>query len=436
MKKIISFVIVFVLSALCLPLSFTAGAEDRITVTDVKILSIAGAAAENYFGAQLDATSESYIFKSAATEKNIDRLIHYAILQANAFEDELKEFFTQEKSTADIPVSRLTPLIASAFGEGFKIDFNLSAHFNKNDNVYTVAKPEALPEKSLSKCQKTGSLYEFVAKGEDKNEYFFTASLSGENLRLISVERAIIRFSIARPPKSLYKVGEQFDPADGKIEVAYSDGENSHLIDITPQMVSGFSSETPGKKAIWIWYQHLRTNFEITVVEEPSPSQPSEPENPSDSQPPVSSSENSVQQIPADSNNRLSILTIDKGTLSPLFSSTVYSYTVTVDYSVKRLKINAASESDKATVEVRNKDLAPGKITEIEIFVTAEDGSVQTYILKVSRADKSGNYPTEPDSISLPLWAKILATAVVAAALGTGGYFLWRYLKKPKSDNV
>lgn len=79
------------------------------------------------------------------------------------------------------------------------------------------------------------------------------------------------------------------------------------------------------------------------------------------------------------SDNDLSNLTIDSGTLSPSFDSSKTQYTVNLPKETKELTINATAKHPKAKISGIGKiNLKPGN-NRIDITVTAENGSKKTY---------------------------------------------------------
>ncbi len=73
------------------------------------------------------------------------------------------------------------------------------------------------------------------------------------------------------------------------------------------------------------------------------------------------------------------------------FSPSLFSYTVTVPYSVTAVTVEAVKNDNNATVSIQgDKKLSVGE-NKIIITVTAQDGSVQTYTINVTRTAASGN---------------------------------------------
>ncbi|WP_459195422.1 cadherin-like beta sandwich domain-containing protein, partial [Wukongibacter baidiensis] len=91
----------------------------------------------------------------------------------------------------------------------------------------------------------------------------------------------------------------------------------------------------------------------------------------------------------------LSDLSISSGSLSPVFDSATTEYSASVTYSTTSVDITPTVNDSKATVTVEGKDVTSGKSenislnvgdNEINIVVTAEDGSTTQTIVKVTRA--------------------------------------------------
>lgn len=85
-------------------------------------------------------------------------------------------------------------------------------------------------------------------------------------------------------------------------------------------------------------------------------------------------------------NSKLSSLEIAEGVISPEFSNTITDYTISIPNSVTKLSISAVADSSRATVKITgNEELQIGD-NNIEIIVTAEDGSKTTYKILAKRA--------------------------------------------------
>jgi len=94
-------------------------------------------------------------------------------------------------------------------------------------------------------------------------------------------------------------------------------------------------------------------------------------------------------------------LRVNRGSLSPNFSSDTYTYDVTVGSSVDRIRIQPTTNHSAATVRVNGEtvssgsmsraiDLEVGTTTRIPVVVTAEDGSsTKTYTIDVERSAHS-----------------------------------------------
>ena len=87
------------------------------------------------------------------------------------------------------------------------------------------------------------------------------------------------------------------------------------------------------------------------------------------------------------SNNNLKSLTVGAYELTPEFSADVTEYSLTVDENVDVLQVTAEPEDETADVEVSGNDgLLLGENT-IEIKVTAEDETVKTYTINVTKGE-------------------------------------------------
>lgn len=91
-------------------------------------------------------------------------------------------------------------------------------------------------------------------------------------------------------------------------------------------------------------------------------------------------------EVKKSTDNTLKDLSITEGQISPEFSKDVKEYTLRVAYEVAQLNVTATPNDSKAKVEIiGDKDLQEGENI-LTIRVTAEDGSVADYVVKVTRA--------------------------------------------------
>ena len=86
-----------------------------------------------------------------------------------------------------------------------------------------------------------------------------------------------------------------------------------------------------------------------------------------------------------DTNNNLSNLTIDKGTL--VFDKSKSSYDVEVESDVDKVTINATTESSKARISGHGLINLKYGINKVELKVTAENESVKVYTININRSD-------------------------------------------------
>lgn len=92
------------------------------------------------------------------------------------------------------------------------------------------------------------------------------------------------------------------------------------------------------------------------------------------------------------SNAYLKSLTSTNGAITPTFNKNEKNYALSVPYEVTDAQIEAIAEDANAQVIIKgNMDLTVGT-NEISIIVTAEDGTIETYNLIITRQKSSNNY--------------------------------------------
>jgi len=92
-----------------------------------------------------------------------------------------------------------------------------------------------------------------------------------------------------------------------------------------------------------------------------------------------------INRTAPSSNANLSNLTVSEGTLTPAFSASVTSYTVSVANSVASLNVTATAADPAATVlGDGTKTLSVGPNT-VNVTVTAENGTTNTYVIVITR---------------------------------------------------
>ena len=84
-------------------------------------------------------------------------------------------------------------------------------------------------------------------------------------------------------------------------------------------------------------------------------------------------------------NSSLSALTSSVGTLSPVFDPMVYSYTLEAPSGTESLTLTATTSNEMASVTGDGEITLPaGTTTDVSIDVTAEDGSITTYMVAIT----------------------------------------------------
>lgn len=81
----------------------------------------------------------------------------------------------------------------------------------------------------------------------------------------------------------------------------------------------------------------------------------------------------------------LSSLSVTGFNLTPAFSSSVYEYSIEVPFETTSLEIIATQNDANAGVAVLNNALKAGKVTDVTVSVTAENGTVANYVIKTTR---------------------------------------------------
>lgn len=93
------------------------------------------------------------------------------------------------------------------------------------------------------------------------------------------------------------------------------------------------------------------------------------------------------------SNNFLAMLSTLEGTISPAFTKENNNYTMKVPYEVVKLTLTTVAEDANAKVTIEgNNDFSVGDSNMVTIKVEAEDGSINTYEIKVERLPQANNF--------------------------------------------
>lgn len=100
------------------------------------------------------------------------------------------------------------------------------------------------------------------------------------------------------------------------------------------------------------------------------------------------------------SNNKLSSLSVDGAELSPKFNSNTKNYTVSVPFSISSLKINAKAEDSKSKVSISNTSINAEETKDINITVTAENGSTNTYVIRATRGKDPNKVLSKNNNLS------------------------------------
>ena len=128
----------------------------------------------------------------------------------------------------------------------------------------------------------------------------------------------------------------------------------------------------------------------VTAPTPVTPTEPTTPTTPNTPSTPTTKPSTNTTTKPAETkksdNSNLSALQIAEGVITPEFNKKVKEYSINVPNEITKLSIVATPEHSKATVKITgNEELQVGE-NNVEIVVTAEDGSTDTYKIIVTRA--------------------------------------------------
>lgn len=97
----------------------------------------------------------------------------------------------------------------------------------------------------------------------DANAMYPYPQLKNNAQDLRVVESVILA---SKPTKAEYKFGEEIDLTGASLQIEYTNG-TSELIDITKDMLSGYSSTTPGVQSVSVTYKGFTNSFTVKVNE-------------------------------------------------------------------------------------------------------------------------------------------------------------------------
>lgn len=103
---------------------------------------------------------------------------------------------------------------------------------------------------------------------------------------------------------------------------------------------------------------------------------------------------------PLSDNCRLASLVVENAQISPAFSADVLEYSASVPYEVSSLSVSAGAEHPNAKVAVDNPSLKVAGTTKVKVTVTAENGTAQTYVIQVYRAQDPNYVPSSNANLS------------------------------------
>ena len=134
---------------------------------------------------------------------------------------------------------------------------------------------------------------------------------------------------------------------------------------------------------------------------------------------------------PKSNDATLKSLTTSKGTLSPAFDANTLSYSMEVDDDVESIDVTATPNSDKATVTVEGNTGLKEGMNNITVKVTAEDGTVKTYVINVTKKAK-----VVPDKPTTTTKAPKSSNNYLSGILVSNGELSPKFEKKTQSYEV
>ena len=89
----------------------------------------------------------------------------------------------------------------------------------------------------------------------------------------------------------------------------------------------------------------------------------------------------------ASPNNYLSSLSVEGEEISPTFDRNNFQYTLAVPYETESIVVNATAEDEDATIIGTGTVNLKQGVNNVDVYVTAANGNVRTYTIKVTRKD-------------------------------------------------
>lgn len=257
-----------------------------------------------------------------------------------------------------------------------KNTFAASAGIYSTDKTVTSGKENSVTVTVLSKV----SLGSYIVKVTNTGGLTLTGASGGEvsaDQKMVtssstSGTTTLANFSFSVPDTTVqkkYTVKFQVSSMEGTDLTPYDSVPNTATITVNPKEQSG-GSNTGGSG------------------NSGSQDKPDESNVPSES-----NNNKPKQEVTKSSNNSLKELSIGTGKLTPEFSRDTYEYSVEFDdtvnlYDLSEIEVSATAEDEKASVRGTGKiQLTEGE-NNISINVTAENGAVRTYTIKVNKPQK------------------------------------------------
>ena len=159
--------------------------------------------------------------------------------------------------------------------------YPISVDYNDGDTLYITIRPES-------------SIYndvvEGVRLGVNKRIIFETESRTSKSADFVLMADgwkegvAYVNGITVRNTKNSYYVGQDLDLSMIIAYTVMSDDKQGEKITVTADMISGYDKTKAGKQTVTVNYQGFTDTFEVNVIENSTPVNPSQPNTPADSQ--------------------------------------------------------------------------------------------------------------------------------------------------------
>lgn len=106
-------------------------------------------------------------------------------------------------------------------------------------------------------------------------------------------------------------------------------------------------------------------------------------------------------ETPPSADSSLTLLSVENAELAPSFTPDTTAYTAQVPFDVERLEIRAVPADTSAQVSISNPALIPDGDTDVTVTVTAENGAIRIYTIRVHREKDPAYVPRGESALSV-----------------------------------